>query len=102
MQAILKVLLRILLMTKLKSYRRVIGIAGMGGALVIQKVLCDPNVVFDVQGLAHACSGGLATLLVWLQTIGAYAGTVGVLDRNEKLTKVAGVGTTGDMLRPGA
>ena len=91
MSALLKIALRILLMTKLKNYRRVIGLAGLGGALVIQRVLCAPDAALDIPGLATACVGGLVNLLPWLQTIGLYAGVIGVADKNQKLTKLAGV-----------
>lgn len=98
MQAILKLALRILLLTKLKDYRRIIGVAGLAGSLIIEKGLCDPN-----SGLHNVCSEGLVALLPYLQMLGVYAGTVGVVDKSGKLTSLATApAATGDIQRPGA
>jgi hypothetical protein len=83
----MKLLLRILLLTKFARYRTIIGGLSLVGVTGIQQILCSADLQALFPFLTQMC-GGATPLVPYLQMASGYVLGIGVVDKGAALGKV--------------
>jgi hypothetical protein len=74
----------ILMQTRFASYRRVIGVVLLLGSALMNRVLCDVDILSVVPSLGQTCSGGTKMVADVMGLFGGWSGVVGILGAKPK------------------
>jgi len=82
-----KFLVNILMQSKFAGHRREIALALMGGALLIQDVLCNPDLGAAIPQVAGACASAGPVMTKIMLAVGGWSGLVGWLGKAKPATE---------------